>query len=380
MTGAYPPAVCGVGDYIANLSGVLANQGLEVSVVTSSYLGIPRTEGENPKVFPVIDSWHMHGARKAIKAIKQVEPDIIVFQIPHLEYRRRIFCNLLIPVIRAVRPSAKVVVTFHEMLRRREITWRKLPYITRVVISIYCADALILVSSSYVDGIRAVERKALPWRRGLPLTVIPVASSIPRSTLEPEDLRALRKHAGFSDSLPLLAYFGFINADKGFDDVLRVLSTLRKRRMPAHLLMIGRFDSADPYHRTMQQRIALEGLQSHVTVTGFLGAEKVADYLAMSDACVLPFRSGLHSKSTTFLAARAQGIFTVTTSTDGTGYSQDENVYYSQPADIESMVQAICTYGRRRSDPAAVRQPDWEEVAALYQDLFRDLSLRREPK
>lgn len=374
VTGAYPPAVCGVGDYTASLCGALAKQGLEVSIVTSSYLGIPRQESGNPKIFPIIKSWHLHQARNAMRAICQTEPDVVVFQIPHLEYRRRILCNLLIPLVKACRPSARIVVTFHEMIEPRDLSWKRALNLGRVIVSVACADAVAVVAPAYRYTFQAVVHKVWPWSRRVPLYVIPVASSIPPSALGPDELRRLRERMGFSNGSRLLTYFGFINADKGFDDALNVVSRLCHRRFPARLLVIGRFDPSDPYHRAMEQRIVRDGLDRHVTITGFLEAREAADHLAMSDAAILPFRKGLHPKSTTFLAARAQGVFTITTSTGSTGYSDEENVYYARPGDIEAMADAVCRYAGKRLPSRNVRKPpDWTNIADRYREVFRDL-------
>jgi polysaccharide biosynthesis protein PslF len=374
VTGAYPPAVCGIGDYTANLCAALAKRGLELSIVTSSYLGVARREVDNPAVFPVVDSWHMHQARKAIRAINHVEPDVVIFQIPHLEYRRRIFCNVLIPLVKAFRPSAKIVVTFHEILELREVSWKKTLNIARVIVSVAGADAVVLIAPSYTHTFQGVIHKVWPPSRRVSLHVIPVVSNIRPSMLSAFDLSCLRETLGFSGQSLLLTYFGFINADKGFDDALRVLSALCERHIAAHLLVIGRLDPADPYHRTMQQLITQSKLESDVTVTGFVSADRVADYLAMSDACVLPFRSGVHAKSSTFLAARAQGVFTITTSANGPGYADLENVYYSRPGDIEAMASAICRYmGRKLGCGEARRVSNWDQTAERYHKVFQDL-------
>jgi glycosyltransferase involved in cell wall biosynthesis len=375
VTGAYPPVVCGIGDYTANLCGALARKGLEVSVVTSSYLGIPRRDHGNPRVFPIINSWRVHQARKAIRIINHIKPEIVVFQVPHPQYRRRTFCNLLIPLIKAFRPSAKIVVTFHEMIEVRDVSWKRVLSVARVIAWVAGSDAVVLVSPSYVDVFRAVIHKLWPWTQTVPVCVIPVASSIPSYTLGSEELRRLREEMGFPAASCLLTYFGFVHPEKGFEDVLSVLSRTRQGGAPAHLLIVGNLDAGDPYHCDMQMRIKRDGLQDHVTVTGFLSAQTVANYLAMSDACILPFRSGVHPKSTTFLAARSQGVFTLTTSADGTGYSEEENVFYSRPGDVEAMTDAVCRYGGRKlGSDATCQLPTWEGVAELHRKLFCDLT------
>ncbi len=379
ITGAYPPARCGIGDYTAQLCSALAESGEEVFVVTSSYLEIPCRENSNPRVLPIIKSWRMHQAPRALRTISRIAPDVVVFQIPHLEYRRHIFCNLLIPLVKIARPSAKVLVTFHEMLELREVCWKKSPYLARVLVSTVCADAIVLMASTYLDVFRTVLGRIWPKNKTIPIRVIPVASSIPSSKLIPKELDSVRNREGLPVQSLLLTYFGFVHPGKGFEDALTVTDILRQRGLPAHLFVIAQLDPSQSYHRELRNRITNSGLDAHITVTGFVSDRgRVADCLALSDVCLLPFRPGVHPKSTSFLAARAQGVFVLTTSTERTGYSAEENVYYTRPGDVESMVEAIKTHAGKRIQPGAMaKQPSWKEIAQRHQELYVDLISER---
>jgi glycosyltransferase involved in cell wall biosynthesis len=171
-----------------------------------------------------------------------------------------------------------------------------------------------------------------------------------------------------------LTYFGFIQQRKGLHHVLDVLKILRERQIRTVLLVLGDLSSHDPYHKSLLDRIAGDAeLQRAVKVLGYLDPEVIADHLAMSDACVLPFVDGVHPKRGSFLAALAQGTFTVTTSDPPRGYVADQNVYYSRPGDVEAMALAVQRHGAPRGQ--APRARTWEAVAhdhlALFDRLLR---------
>ena len=371
VSGTYPPARCGVGDYTERLAEALVDRGAEVSVVTSSYLGTQRSAA-NPTVLPVVDSWAIREGPRVLRHILRTQPQVVHFQFPTTEYYPHRLFDLLVPTIKLWPYSPKVAVTLHEPMT---VTKSVIPGVFRPLrhwLSGAWTDALIVVDESYRDqfwGVSAGMRK-------VPCKVIPIASNIPVSKMQRGELQKLREHEGISDGVVVLSYFGFIQPRKGFEQVLDILNILRNRRFAAKLIVVGELSDRNPYHREIIERINSEKLANWIQTSGHLEPIAASNYLAMSDVCVLPFLDGVHPKRGSFLAAAQQGTLIVTTSTKKKGLFPDENVYYAVPGDVEEMAKAVQEFSGRRLASCSPSVRTWKSVADEHFELF-DLILRR---
>lgn len=369
VCGTYPPARCGVADGLKILSEGIAARGAEVSVITSSYLGIPWDRG-NPAVLPVVRSWSLTNTWQVLRAILSTSPDIVHFQFPHTEYRRRILFNLLVPLIKVARNSTRVVVTFHEFLKQEEIGWRKFLNISRLLVSVVAVDGVIVVAPEYKE----VLHRLWPRSRRILCKVVRNASNIPRSKLNSEELAVLRHQLGVAQNAVLLAYFGFIGPGKGFEDLLEVIKVLRARDKPVRLVALGELARESEYHRGLLTRLSEASFADSVRLLGRTDAVTVANHLAACDAAIFPFTEGVHPKAGSILAATEQGVFTVTTSTVKSGFSEAENVYYAHPRDVTEMAEAVLRYAGRRALPGSFPWRTSDQVAddnfRLYLDLL----------
>ena len=368
VSGTYPPARCGVGDYTERLAGALVDRGAEVSVITSSYLGT-QPRAANPAVLPLVDSWEMRAAPRVLLRILQTQPQIVHFQFPTTEYYSHRLFDLLVAMLRLWPGPTKLVVTLHEPATVSKTIIPGLFRPLRHWFSGAWTNALIVVDESYRDRFWA----ASPRMRWLPSKVIPIASNIPVSKMRPAELQKLREHEGIPNNVAVLSYFGFVQPRKGFEQVLDILTLLRSRGFPAKLILVGELSEGNPYHRDLLARINNDGLKLDVKVLGHVDRVVAANYLAMSDACVLPFIDGVHPKRGSFLAAAQQGTFVVTTSTSKKGLSPTENVYYALPGDVEEMARAVQEFSGRRLPSGSYPWPSWKSVADEHLELFSQL-------
>jgi len=205
ISGSYPPARCGVGDYTGFVSRELAKQGVITSVLTSSYLGTkPQSGGLN--VIPEIDSWKTANLKKVIGIIKKNDPDIIHLQYPNLEYRKNLLTNLLPAALKLTGSRVKIAQTFHEPLNELTLLGR-----LRLLVNTAFADALIFVEKENMDS--------LPWymklaAKGKECAHIPVASNIPRQKAAPAITARMRKKYGINHKKKIFMTFGFITPVK----------------------------------------------------------------------------------------------------------------------------------------------------------------------
>jgi glycosyltransferase involved in cell wall biosynthesis len=115
------------------------------------------------------------------------------------------------------------------------------------------------------------------------------------TALSDEDRARLRRELGLPSSRsPILGITGRITEEKGFRELAEALSFLRKDYPETHLIVIGGQLSTerDAFQDHLVDFIGEQGLESHVTFTGF--RDDVQDLLGLLDVFVLPsYREGL---------------------------------------------------------------------------------------
>ena len=116
----------------------------------------------------------------------------------------------------------------------------------------------------------------------------------------------------------LLAYFGFLNANKGGETLVRALKNLVAGGRPARLLMVGgQVGASDPtnfaYLEKVKGIIGELGLVERVGWTGFTDPAEVSANLCAADCAVLPYREGASLRHGSLMAALAHGLPIVTT-------------------------------------------------------------------
>ncbi|MBI4675298.1 MAG: glycosyltransferase family 4 protein [Chloroflexi bacterium] len=172
------------------------------------------------------------------------------------------------------------------------------------------ADAVIATNSADYARLRENVRGLKKW-----LKLIPIGSNIAPTTPPPDFNRIkLRDRLGVRDDETLLVYFGFLNASKGAETLIRALYDLPKTKL---LFLGGQTGESDPtnvaYLEQVKQAIRDWGLEHRVLWTDYMPAEQVSAHFYASDVCVLPYRDGASFRRGSFMAALAHGIPIVTT-------------------------------------------------------------------
>src|SRR5207247_8444374 len=79
-----------------------------------------------------------------------------------------------------------------------------------------------------------------------------------------------------------------------------------------------------------------------VTVsTGPLSALDASTALASMDVIALPYRTGVTTRRTSYLAVKAQGTYVVTTDLRRRGYEPEANTTFVAPGDVRALKAAI---------------------------------------
>ncbi len=360
VTGSYPPAHCGVGDYVECLVSALTRKAdLEVSVLTSRSSG-PAVQ-QAATIMREMPTWDRRALSHFREVMQRKRPDVVHVQFPTQGYDAS--SGLAgIACLSRFKSRVPVVVTLHEYLPHTTFQADRSIYALAVA-----ANVIIVVRPKYYQDIR------WPWKAVLArskIRFIENASALPTVELTPEAREAVKHRLGCPNS-KLIAFFGFAYPHKGAELLFQIGHPAQH-----HLLFIGELREGDPYHDQLRNLAGSPPWRGNVTFTGFVHSEAAARLLAAADAVVFPYRSGGGIWNSSVHAAAGQGTFTIMTSLDREGYDLEANVYYARPDDVEAMRHALLTYQgvRRRSTTAA---DAWARIAEQHRQIYVSLLSRK---
>jgi len=380
VSGEYPPMEGGVADFTRILGEALCAQGAEVHVLTS------RAAGAGPEGSPVhchaeMEGWGWRALSGALgRLVRHVQPDVVNVQYQTAAYAMHPAVNALPRLARGV----PVVTTFHDLL---------VPYLFPKAGPLRWWANLALARASraiIVTNVQDRDRLAThAWARRGGLHLVPIGSNVPCRVPADFDPAAWRRLLGLAPGALMLCYFGFLNASKGGEELVRALGRLVAAGHDAHLLMIGgAVGASDPtnaaYLAAVRALIKEEGLGKRVVWTGHVAPEQVSASFAASDICVLPYRDGASYRRGSLMAALAHGMPIVTTEPQAPQpwLEHGENVWLVPPADAEALA-AGC---RRVAEDSALRERlargarelhthfSWPEIAARTLEVYRDVA------
>lgn len=352
ITGSFSPMICGVGDYTGRLVEELCkSDDLDLGVLTS--VSAKGTETARVSILPLVQRWTFAELGRVLRAIREFRPDIVHLQYPTLGYGKS-WMPYFLPLILGGM-GLNVIQTWHEPPTR----FRFLPNaVTR--------DVLIGVEPDFLLAIRPRYR----WLMGLKQAhYIPVGSNIPRVEMTGPERLALRlRYAGVGRKM--IANFGFIYPSKGVEALLEIADPARDT-----LVFVTGLDAGkNSYHRMLLELINRSDWAGKVVFTGFLSPDDVARALGAADAAIFPFRDGVATRNASFLAAKAQGVFVLTTSQTRQGYDGAQNVFCARPGDNTAMKLALDRYLGTRIEPLPDKSSDWTDVALRHAAIYRELA------
>ena len=315
ITGEYPSMQGGVGDYTRRLSQALGQLGADVHVLTHAdaggdHLRVPAAAYE-PTVYPVLTrtGWNLWGETRRV--IRELRPDVVHIQYQSAAYELHPAVNYLPRRLRMLRHRPAIYTTFHDL---------RFPYIFPKAGPLRWQAVLAMARGS--DG--NVITNPADWSRlasaGLTPTLhpIPIGSNI--ACQPPADCDWARQRAqwGAGRDTWLLAYFGFLNAGKGGETLMRTLAELVRAGRPARLLMVGgKVGASDPTNQAYLEhveRLTVDlGVAPQVQWTGFTTSEQVSANLLAADCAVLPYREGATLRHGSLMAALVHGLPIIST-------------------------------------------------------------------
>ena len=315
ITGEYPSMQGGVGDYTRRLSQALGELGADVHVLTrmeagGDHLRVPVSAYE-PTVYPVLEStgWNLWG--EALRFIRELRPEVVHIQYQSAAYGLHPAVNYLPWRLRALRHRPAIGATFHDL---------RFPYIFPKAGPLRRQAVLALARGSDASVITNPADWARLVQAGLTqkLHPIPIGSNIECQPPAGCDRTGQRALWGAGPDTWLLAYFGFLNAGKGGETLMRALAELVRAGRPARLLMVGgKVGASDPTNQAYLEhveRLTVDlGVADRVQWTGFTDSDQVSANLLAADCAVLPYREGATLRHGSLMAALAHGLPIVST-------------------------------------------------------------------
>lgn len=301
LTGEYPPASGGVGDYTRLLAHALAEAGDTVDVWVGGpvqpSISIRRRVHALPDAFGPLSQAVLDDAFTAA-------PGVVLLQyVPNALGRRGTnvaFCRWLLAQRRAGRD---VRVMFHEpyfyfTLRR---PWRNVvALVQRVMAALLVRAATELYYSS--ENWHAYLAPYGPDRRA---SILPIPATIPT---DPPPAAVAEFRRGFAPGARVAGHFGTFGADVA-GELSRLLPALLERDGNLRVILIGR--GGDRFLDDFVRR--LPAAAERVYATGELGPADVAIALAACDVLCQPYPDGVTTRRTTVMAGLHNGIPVVTT-------------------------------------------------------------------
>lgn len=384
VTGEYPPALGGIGDYTELLCGHLVGLGLRLAVLTRGGVDdrVGSADAGGVRVLRTIRGWGPSCWPQVAAAARSTGATIVHIQYQAAAYGMNPALNTLPLYLRARLRNARIATTFHDL--RVPYLFPKAGPVRHAAIRALDRSSHATVVTNQMDLI-ALQGHQTPRRHSHQRWLIPLGTSVENAPPSGYDRAAHRETLGADDRTLLISYFGFMNESKGVEALVDALAIVNERGISAKLVVIGgEAGQSDPTNRACIDRvraaISSKGLDQRVSWTGFASPEQVSAHLLSSDLCVLPFRDGASLRRTSLLAALEHGLAIVTTMPLGPEpmLRNGENVTMVRRDDPISIADAVeylwhdeAKRARLSTGAAALAaQFRWPEIAQKHVDMY----------
>lgn len=383
ITGEFPPMQGGVGAYTYQLAAALANQGAQVSVLTSvaatvtgSATGSDVALSAGIDIHPLITRWNW----RIWRGVRELAHDLGADWL-HVQYQTAAFA--MHPAINLApqrwrQAGLRVAWTYHDLL---------VPYlfpkagasVRRWVTERPAFSANLVIVTNEGDRLRLAGRAKH-------LVSIPIGSNVVGRRLPDDERTARRRRHGYSNRTLVIGYFGFLNRSKGGVTLVRTLQRLVQAGRDAQLLMIGdQLGASDPtnqaYLAEVGALIGELGLIDRVRWTGRQPNDEVSADLNAVDVLLMPYEDGASLRRGTLMAGLANGCAVVTTAPQAPlpELVDGRDLLYVPAGDAEHAALAVLALVDAPARLQLMREAayersrlfSWETIARRHIDLYQ---------
>ncbi|WP_448665248.1 hypothetical protein ACG3SL_21140 (plasmid) [Sphingomonas sp. CJ20] len=336
VTGAYPPDVCGVGDYTGRLME---------AAPASWELFVERR-------------WSLGAAPQILRRLFARRPTDVILQYPTQGYGWSLVPHLIVAV-------GRLTGRYRGMLALHEFS--SLSRKARLALALASHFASHIVFTTEVERDRARAERWFSSR--VPVSVIGILSNIPWSDAPP----------AFSERTIDFAYFGHIRPNKGLEDFLDVMAAVRQADKTVRIAVIGEIPAG---YEAFADKVGAQCQAIGAEMILGLDDQEAGQCLATTRILYLPFRDGVSARRGSVLAGLGNGALIATRIGDATPASLLPAIlpFSGAPEDCDGLIQVLHWSDSDAAKLQAAGQAylgttlprSWSQVAALYQSAMSE--------
>jgi glycosyltransferase involved in cell wall biosynthesis len=350
---ALPPLQAPEADHALGLCQRMAEQGLDLHVIAQR--GSIASTYPRMSIYPIMQQWSWRELSRVLRFIRRCSPDAILLNFIYWVYDHPMITFLptlvkrrwpRVPFVTLFEDAAELPTGFPlgaRVVRKVMKHWvgaQEVNYSFGTLLR--DSDRLIVVS----ERIGAALIKQAPGVADKTV-VIPPPSLLRFCADENGSVRQRKRESlGVARDDVLLIFFGYIYRGKGLETLLRAFRIVREQRGNVRLLITGgTYPKTLAYADEIRALACTLGLQESVIWTGGFewDSEEPSQCLHAADICVLPFDRGVSIHNSSFAAAAAHRLPTITTrgETLEKPFVHPENVYLCPPGNPTALAAAI---------------------------------------
>ena len=311
ITGSYPPDICGVADYTAQLSESLERAGASVSIFSRK-------------------RWDLANAVRLRKELVGLNADVV-----HMQYPTRGYGYGLAPQCLSLLSS--FVVTLHECSQAHILRQVSLyPFTIRT-------SNLIFTNEYERDYLR----RFAPWLASKS-SVIPIGTNVP---VQPGSIER---------QADVVTYFGLIRPRKGLESVIKAAQLLQLRQSHLTVRIVGTvMPGHEQYYASLRRQAEGFPIDWQLGLTG----SDLSCALAQTSIAYLPLPDGASERRSTLIAMLSNGAVVITTNGPQTPPSMHQAVLF---ADSAEHAVVLAEKIARDSEKLAAQRHSAIDYAARY--------------
>lgn len=356
ISAAFPPLRGGESDHMLHLSTRLAEQGLEVAVLTVK--GSEDSASLPFKVYPIMRDWSWADLPRFVKVLRDWHPNAILLKYsgwiyndhPMITFAPTV-SKFLLPRCRFVTQFGFAEASFPERKSRLVRAIRKAVVLLAGAEQVdYHFGTLLRDSDTLISLGELYTAKLLSQLPAASQKIVLIPPP-PILHIVPQNGGASRKRGremlGLGDDDFLFAYFGVIYRSKGIETLLRAFQQITQEKGAAKLALIGGQSSVIDGSSYYEEICALSrqlGIEDKIVAREYeWDSSDGSFYLNAADACVLPFDDGVTLIRSSVAGAAAHGLPIITTKGLAleTPFIHGKNVFLCEPKNPKSLATAM---------------------------------------